>query len=224
VLAGIVLTQLIREGTPVVIGGASSGADMQSGALSIGSPEMALNTAATAQMARFYGLPARSGGAVCDAKYPDAQAACESMMGLLMAQVSGINFVLHSAGILESYNCMSYEKFVIDDEICGMIKRIKRTYDVNADTIAFDVIEAVGPGGHFLDKDHTFDHFRTALYKPALFDRDNFDLWQAEGSKQISQKANQKFKKILSEHIAPDLPADTDKDLKRFVDTVRMRS
>ncbi len=224
VLAGVVLTQLIREGTPVVMGGASSGADMQSGGLSIGSPEMALNTAATAQMARFYGLPVRSGGAVCDAKYPDAQAAGESMMSLLMAQVSGINFVLHSAGILESYSCMSYEKFIIDDEICGMVKRIKKAYDVTADTIAFDIIEAVGPGGHFLDKDHTFDNFRTALYQPLLFNRDNFDLWHAGGSKQISQKANQKFKEILSRHVAPDLPPDTDTDLKRFIDTVSERS
>jgi trimethylamine--corrinoid protein Co-methyltransferase len=224
VLAGIVLTQLIREGTPVVIGGASSSADMQSGALSIGSPEMALNTAATAQMARFYNLPVRSGGAVCDAKYPDAQAACESMMSLLMAQVSGVNFVLHSAGILESYSCMSYEKFVIDDEICGMVKRIKKAYEVNADTIAFDVIEAVGPGSHFLDKDHTFEHFRAAFYHPFLFNRDYFDLWQADGSKQISQKANQKFKEILAEHVAPYLPAGADKDLKRFVDAVRERS
>jgi trimethylamine--corrinoid protein Co-methyltransferase len=224
VLAGIVLTQLIREGTPVVIGGASSSADMQSGALSIGSPEMALNTAATAQMARFYNLPVRSGGAVCDAKYPDAQAACESMMSLLMAQVSGVNFVLHSAGILESYSCMSYEKFIIDDEICGMVKRIKKAYEVNADTIAFDVIEAVGPGSHFLDKDHTFEHFRAAFYHPFLFNRDNFDLWQADGSKLISQRANQKFKEILAEHVAPDLPAGADKDLKRFVDAVRERS
>ena len=221
VLAGIILTQLIREGTPVVFAGASTGADMQTGAPSIGSPEMAINTAATAQMARYYGIPARSGGAVCDAKYPDAQAACESMMSLLMAQVSGINFVLHSAGILESYSCMSYEKFVIDDEICGMVKRIKKAYDVTADTIALDVIAAVGPGGHYLDKDHTFEHFRTAFYQPSLFNRDNFDLWQADGSKQISQKANQKYKEILSTCEALELPADVDKDLLKFIEKLK---
>ena len=93
ILAGIVLTQLVREGSPVIFAGASSNADMRSGALSIGSPAMAMNTAATAQMARYYNLTSRSGGAVCDAKEPDAQAAYESMMSLLMAQVSGINFV-----------------------------------------------------------------------------------------------------------------------------------
>jgi trimethylamine--corrinoid protein Co-methyltransferase len=161
ILAGIVLAQLVREGAPVVFAGASSNVDMGHAHLSIGSPEMAVNTAATAQMARYYNLPSRSGGAVCDAKVPDAQAGYESMMSLLMAQVSGINFVLHSAGILESYNCVSYEKFIIDDEMCGMVKRIKKGYEVNADTLCLNVIREVGPGGHFLDTDHTFEHFRT---------------------------------------------------------------
>jgi trimethylamine--corrinoid protein Co-methyltransferase len=217
VLAGIVFTQLIREGTPVVYAGASSSADMHTGALSIGSPEMTLNTAGTAQMARFYGLPVRSGGAVCDAKLPDAQASSESMMSLLAARFCGINFVLHSAGILESYNCMSYEKFIIDDEMCGMVKRIERGYEVNPDTLALDVIKEVGPGGHFLDKDHTFDHFRTEFYQPQLSNRDDFVSWQACGSPQSMQTANKKYKDILETYEAPELPADVDKDLQQFI-------
>jgi len=218
VLAGIVLAQLVREGTPVVFSGASSNAEMRSGALSIGSPEMAMNTAATAQMARYYKLPVRSGGAVCDAKSPDAQSSYESMMSLLMARVCGINFVLHSAGILESYNCASYEKFVIDDELCGIVKRIQRGIEVNPDTLALDVIKAVGPGGHFLDKDHTFDHFRTEFYRPHLSNRDDFATWQASGSPQSMEAANKKFKEILDNYEAPDLPADVDKDLQTFIE------
>ena len=194
---------------------------MHTGALSIGSPEMALNTAATAQMARFYGLPVRSGGAVSDAKYPDAQAASESMMSLMMAQVSGMNIVMHSAGILESYNCISYEKFIIDDEMCGMVKRIKRGYEVNADTIAVDVVKEVGPGGHFLDKDHTFDHFRTEFYQPQLSNRDDFVSWQASGSPQSMETANKKYKEILETYEAPELPADVDKDLLKFIEKLK---
>ena len=220
ILAGIVLTQLVREGTPVVFSGSSSNTEMRSGALSIGSPEMAINAAATAQLARYYNLPVRGGGAVSDAKVPDAQAAYESMMSLLMAQVSGVNFVLHSAGILESYSCMSYEKFVIDDEICGMVKRIKNAYAVSADTLALDVIKAVGPGGHFLDQDHTFEHFRQEFYQPVLSNRDNFDTWLANGSQQILQTANKKVKQVLAEYSEPDLPADADKDLRRFIDNL----
>ncbi len=221
VLAGIVLTQLICEGTPVVYAGASSSVDMHTGALSIGSPEMTLNTAATAQMARFYGLPVRSGGAVCDAKSPDAQASYESMMSLLTAQFCGINFVLHSAGILESYNCMSYEKFIIDDEMCGMVKRIKRGYEVNPDTLAVDIIKEVGPGGHFLDKDHTFDHFRTEFYQPQLSNRDDFVSWQEKGSPLSREMANTKYKEILETYEAPELPADVDRDLLKFIDKLK---
>ena len=219
VLAGIVLTQLIREGTPVVFAGASSSVDMHTGALSIGSPEMTLNTAATAQMARFYGLPVRSGGAVCDAKAPDAQAAYESMMSLLAARFCGINFVLHGAGILESYNCMSYEKFIIDDEMCGMVKRIKRGYEVNPETLAFDIIKEVGTGGHFLDKDHTFDHFRTEFYQPQLSNRDDYVSWREKGSPVSMATANQQYKEILRTYEAPELPADADKELLKFIET-----
>ena len=221
VLAGIVLAQLVREGTPVIFGGVSSNAEMRNGTLSIGSPEMAMNTAATAQMARYYKLPVRSGGAVCDAKAPDAQASYESMMSLLMARVCGINFVLHSAGILETYNCMSYEKFMIDDEMCGMVKRIKRGFEVDPDTLAFDVIKEVGPGGHFLDKDHTFDHFRTEFYQPQLSNRDDYISWRAKGSPPCMETANKKYKEILETYEAPALPADVDKDLLKFLEKLK---
>jgi trimethylamine--corrinoid protein Co-methyltransferase len=218
VLAGIVLAQLVREGTPVIFGGSSTNAELHNGTLSIGSPEMAMNTAATAQIARYYKLPVRSGGAVCDAKSPDAQASYESMMSLLMAQLSGINFVLHSAGILESYNCMSYEKFIIDDEMCGMVKRIKRGYEVNPDTLAFDIVREVGPGGHFLDKDHTFEHFRTEFHQPQLSNRDDFVFWQAKGCPRTMELANKKYKQILETYEAPELPPDVDKDLLKFIE------
>jgi len=221
ILAGIVLAQLVREGTPVIFAGASSNAEMRSGSLSIGSPEMAMNTAATAQMARYYNLPSRSGGAVCDAKIPDAQAAYESMMSLLMAQVSGINFVLHTAGILDTYNCMSYEKFIIDDEMCGMVKRIKKGFNVNDDTLGLNAIKEVGPGGHFLDKDHTFEHFRGEFYQPTLSNRDDFEGWCAKGSFQSMEAANKKYKEILEGYEVPELSADVDKDLLKFIENMK---
>ena len=220
VLAGIVLTQLVREGTPVIFAGVSTNAEMRTGALTIGSPEMALNTAATAQMARYYNLPSRSGGAVSDSKSPDAQAAYESMMSLLMAQVSGINFVLHAAGIFESYNCMSYEKFIIDDEMCGMVKRIKKAYAVDEDTLGFAVTKETGPGGHFLDKDHTMKHFRNEFFMPALSDRDSYDGWKEGGSLTSMQRANRRYQEIIAAYEAPELPENTDRELKKFIETL----
>ena len=220
VLAGIVLTQLVRAGTPVIFAGPSTCADLRSGALSTGAPEMAINTAATAQMARYYHLPSRSGGAASDAKMPDAQAAYESMMSLLMAQVSGINFVLHAAGIFESYNCMSYEKFIIDDEICGMVKRIKKASAINEDTLGLAVIAESGPGGHFLDKTHTFRHFRNEFYMPALSNRNSFDAWKEQGSPTSMQVAGRRYQDVIAGYKAPELPKTADNRLKKFVETL----
>jgi trimethylamine--corrinoid protein Co-methyltransferase len=217
ILAGIVLTQLVREGAPVVYSGSSSIANMRSGALSIGSPEMAMNTAVTAQMARYYHLPARGGGAVSDAKIADAQAGYESMMNTLMAQVSGINFVLHAAGILDAYNCVSFEKFVIDDEICGMVKRIQSGYEITEETLGFDAIKETGPGGHFFDKKHTIDHFRAAHYEPGLSNRDGLEEWRAKGLPQITESACRKYKAVLESCEIPELSADVEKDLLKYV-------
>lgn len=218
VLAGITLTQLIREGAPVVFAGSSSAAAMRFGTLSIGAPEMAVNTAATAQMARFYGIPSRGGGALTDAKIPDSQAALESMMSQLMASLSGIHFVLHSAGILESYMMASYEKFIIDDEICGMCKRIKRGEDVSAEKLALDVIRQVGPGGEYLTQMHTFQNFRKEFYAPIMEERENFANWTKKGGLTLEQRANRKWKETLERYEEPKLPDDVDKALRKYVE------
>ena len=220
VLAGIALAQFVREGTPVVYAGSSSNAEMHSGNLCIGSPEMAINTVSTAQMGKYYNLPCRGGGAISDAKIPGAQAAYESMMNLLMAEASGINMVLHTAGMLESYMTMSYEKFIIDDEICGMVKRIKKGYEVTEDTLALDVIKQVGPGGQFLDTDHTLKHFRSEFYEPRLSDRDNFEIWKAKGSQSTIENANKIWKEMIEEYETPELPPDIDKDFQKFIKSI----
>jgi trimethylamine--corrinoid protein Co-methyltransferase len=142
------------------------------------------------------------------------------MMNLLTAEASGINMVFHSAGILESYMTMSYEKFIIDDEICGMVKRIKKGYEVNEDTLALNVIKKVGPGGQFLDTEHTLRHFRSEFYQPGLSDRDNFENWKAKGSPQTMESANKMWKEILEEYEAPELPPDIDKDLQKFIKSI----
>ncbi len=219
ILAGIVLTQIIRAGTPVVFAGSSSSAAMRHGTLSIGSPEMAVNAAATAQMARFYNLPSRGGGALSDSKTPDAQAGFEAMMSQLMATLSGVNFVLHSAGILESYLTVSYEKFMIDDEICGMCKRIKRGESVTPEKLAVDVIQQVGPGGEYLTNMHTFQNFRKEFYQPILEERDNFDNWQKKGSLSIEQVANKKWKEKLNNYVEPVLPEKVELVLQDYINT-----
>lgn len=219
-LAGITLVQLVREGTPVVIGGQSTSAAMRYGTLSIGAPEMAINTAATAQLARFYNLPSRSGGALTDAKACDSQAGSESMMGQLMSTLSGINFVLHSAGILETYLVASYEKFILDDEICGTCKRIKAGEDITEERLAVDLIREVGPGGEYLTHEHTFRNFRREFYQPIIDERGTFSAWLKSGAISIERRANAKWKEILANYTEPELPAGIERDLRKFVDRI----
>ena len=222
ILAGITLVELVREGAAVVYAGQSTSAAMRYGTLSIGAAEMAVNTAATAQMARFYNLPSRSGGALTDSKSCDVQAGSESMMGQLMATLSGINFVLHSAGILETYMAASYEKFILDDEICGICRRIRKGEQITVERLAVDLISKVGPGGEYLTNEDTFRNFRSEFYQPIIEERQNYAAWQKSGAQPMEKRANLKWKEILENYKEPELPADIERDLRKFVDQKKM--
>lgn len=217
-LAGIVLTQWISPGTPVVFGSTSTNIDMKSGALCIGSPELSQLIAAHAQLARFYGVPSRSGGSLTDAAYPDAQAGFESMMGLLTTVNAGVDFVLHSAGILSSYLAFSYEKFVLDDEMCGMVRRLRRGFEVSPETLAYEVSEKVGPGGNFLMEDHTLKHCRTEFWRPAVCDRSGLDAWMNGGRRDAVARAQTRWQKLVREHKDPELDATTHRQLSAFIE------
>jgi trimethylamine--corrinoid protein Co-methyltransferase len=216
-LAGIVLTQLVGPGTPVIYGSTSTNIDMKTGALAIGSPELSLMIAAHAQLARYYGLLSRSGGALTDASSPDAQAGFESMLSLVTTVNSGIDFVLHAGGILSSYLAFSYEKFVLDDEMCGMVRRLRRGIDVTPETLAYDVIARVGPGGNFLMEPHTVKRCRREFWEPALCDRSGLEAWMAGGRQDAVARARQRWQKLLAEHQDPPLDETTARQLQKFV-------
>lgn len=218
VLAGITLAQCISPGTPVVYGSTSTAVDMSSGSLSVGNPENALFTSASAQLSRFYGVPCRGGGGLTDAKTVDAQAGYESMMVLFATSTTGVNFVLHTAGILQYYMAMSYEKFMVDDEISGMILRYLDGFDCDSDEkMAFDVIEKVGPGGHFLTQKHTRKNFKTEFFRPALSDRQSFDSWAKEGL-DTNQRAKIKWQEVLANYTAPELDPEVKAKIEAFIE------
>lgn len=215
-LAGIVLTQLISPGMPVVFGSTSTNIDMKSGALCIGSPELSQMIAAHAQLARFYNIPSRSGGSLTDASYPDAQAGFESMMGLLTTANSGVDFVLHSAGILSSYLAFSYEKFVLDDEMCGMVRRLRRGFTVSPETLAYDVIAKVGSGGNYLMEDHTVERCRTEFWKPGVVDRAGLEVWMTGGRKDAVARARARWQKLVREHKDPEMDGTVAQQLRVY--------
>jgi trimethylamine--corrinoid protein Co-methyltransferase len=217
-LAGIALTQLISPGTPVLFGSTSTNIDMKSGALAIGSPELSQMIAAHAQLARHYGLPSRSGGALTDASYPDAQAGFESMMSLMTTLNAGVDFVLHAGGILSSYLAFSYEKFVLDDEMCGMVRRFKQGLVVDDKTLAYDVIANVGPGGNYLMEISTVKRCRKEFWAPALCDRGGLEAWMQAGKPTAVDRARQRWQELVAGHQDPDLDETIRGQLKAYVE------
>jgi trimethylamine--corrinoid protein Co-methyltransferase len=217
-LAGIALTQLLSPGTPAVFGSTSTNIDMKSGALAIGSPELSQMIAAHADLARYYKLPSRSGGALTDASFPDAQAGFESMMALLTTVNSGIDFVLHAGGILTSYLAFSIEKFVLDDEMCGMVRAFQRGINVAPETLAYDVIANVGPGGNYLVETHTVKRCRKEFWKPALCDRSGLEAWTQGGQPLAVERARQRWQTLVAEHENPALDERTARQLDRYVE------
>jgi trimethylamine--corrinoid protein Co-methyltransferase len=217
-LAGIVLTQLINPGTPVIFGSASTNIDMKSGTLVIGSPELSQEIVAHAQLARYYGLPSRSGGALTDASYPDAQAGFESMMSLLTAANAGVDFVLHAGGILSSYLAFSYEKFLLDDEMCGMIRRLHLSIAVTPETLAYEIAAHVGPGGNFLMEMHTVERCRTEFWQPQICDRGGLDAWMQSGKLTAVDRARHRWQRLVAEHVDPPLDEITARQLQAYVD------
>lgn len=215
-LAGIVLAQCVRSGAPCIIGSTSGPADMRSMSLSIGTAETALYTAATAQIARYYGIPSRGGGGLNDGVLCDAQIGYESMLTLGAAVSSEINFVLHAAGIMQYYNAFSYEKFIIDEEIAGLTKKFKEGYIFDEDRFVFDDVKEVGPSGHFLYEDSTME-FMGDLRMPVLSFRSTYEEWEETGSKSASQRATDLWHKRLDEYVQPEMDPQMDKELTNFI-------
>lgn len=216
-LAGVTLTQLVNPGAPVIYGSTSTVINMRTGGLAVGAPELSMIQNATMKMSQFYGLPSRGSGAITDAQYPDIQAGIESTLALTTTIMSGVNFVLHGCGILGSYLSMSYEKFLADEEICGMLRRMLKPIDVTDDRIDLDSIKSIGIGNEYLTHPKTLTHCRTEFYLSDLMSRDNFTKWYGTGKKQLTERLPDIFQKRMNEYVQPDIPPEIEMDLNRYI-------
>lgn len=209
-LAGLALTQLVSPGCPVLIGPIPATADMRTGRYLGGSVELGLCNAAITQMAHFYRLPIYNSAGMTDAKIPDIQAGMEKAQSVIQVALAGANFIHHAAGMLEDMSTIAYEQYVIDNELLGMAMRAVQGIEVNAETLALEVIDRVGPGGHFLMDDHTLKHLRSAHHFPGpVFDRRPREKWEQDGASDAWGRAKGIAKRILAEHrpipIAPEV-------------------
>ena len=217
-MAGCALTQLERPGAPVIFGNFLSSMSLRSGSPTFGTPEPAIGSMVIGQLARRLNLPLRCSGNFTTSKLPDAQAMMEGTMSMLAAIHCGANFILHSAGFLDGLLSMSYEKFMLDADLCGSLHKYLAGVVIDDDQLAFDAFAEVGPGNHFFGCAHTMRHYETAFWDSDLSDNEPFEKWEAAGSTDAATRANALWKKRLAEYEAPSLDEGIRDGLQDFID------
>jgi len=218
VLAGIVLAQLVNQGTPVIYGCASGLMDMRTVTVALGAPEFAQIMRAGVQLGHWYGLPCRGGGCLTEACDIDAQAGYESMSGMLTAMETGVDFVQHSIGCIASYMGASFVKFVMDDEIVEHVKMQSKKIDFSdgEDGLALEIIREVGKGGEYLTNIHTAMHCRDG-FQPEVSYRGGLENWFDNNKPSVKDAFRERGLQLLEEYKQPTLDATIEKKLNAFM-------
>lgn len=198
-LIHITIAQLRKTGCPVAMSGNAGILDMRTALMALGSPENDLALAAQAEVAQSFNLPTWGLAGATDAKQLDAQAGLESAFSILAQGLSGLNLI-HDVGYMASGMACSLEQLVMGSEVIAKTKRFIKGICVNKETIARDIIENVGPRGHFMMEQHTMDHFKEELWSTTLFNRQTIDAWKAAGKPTLEDKIKEEVKMITETH------------------------
>jgi trimethylamine--corrinoid protein Co-methyltransferase len=209
-LVGVVLSQLKREGTPVIVPGCGlTIIDMRTMVNPYCSPD---GKGITHAMGRYYNLPNFGLGGGAESKLVDGQAAAEAALTLMSETLNGGNLI-HDLGYLESGLSGSLAQLAICDEIVGWLKHYIAPVEVNAETLMLDLIDEKGPEGSFITHEHTLNHFREHWY-PKLFERGNYSMWEKTGGKSLAERASELVEKILAAGIKNPLPENVAQAVK----------
>jgi len=217
ILSGLVIHQLKAKGAPFIYGGGTPPLNMVTTVCSYGDPQGIVGAVSLVELARFYNLPSFSIAGCTDAQLFDQQAAMEAGFNLLMSALAGGNLI-HDLGYIGVGLTFSLEYLVLCNEGVGAAKFMTRGVEVNPRTLALDVIEKVGPGGHFLTEQHTLDHFKSEMHFTRLFNRSAYDNWQATGSKTFGEHANNLLKEILQWHEVPGLDPQLEEEIRAIAE------
>jgi trimethylamine--corrinoid protein Co-methyltransferase len=212
----ISLCQMIRPGTPCVMGGFTSNVDMRTGSPAFGTPEYVNAALATAQLGRRLKLPVRT-SAVNASPCVDAQATYETGFSLWAAIMSHSHLIAHATGWLEGGLSASMEKIVVDAEMLRGWAEILKPVDFTDDDIAVDAIKDVPPGGHFFGSPHTIARYETAFYQPLLSDWSNYENWHDAGAKTATDRAHTIWKKLKEQYVPPPLDPAVAEALDAYV-------
>jgi trimethylamine--corrinoid protein Co-methyltransferase len=215
-LFGVVLTQLVKPGAPVMYGAFTSNVDMRSGAPAFGTPENTKANVIAGQLARRYGLPYRTSNANAS-NAVDLQAAYETSMATWGAVMGGANLIYHAAGWLEGGLTASYEKLILDVEILQNMVEFLRPLKWDAEELGFDAIRDVPAGGHFFGAAHTMARYEKAFYQPMLSDWRGYENWALAGAKEAGDRATDLWQQALAEYEEPALDPARREELEAYV-------
>lgn len=214
-LSGLVVHQLKRRGAPFIFGGMPSVMDMKTTIFSYGAPEFQLGNSLMAKMAHYFELPNFGTAGTSDAQVFDGQAVLEATSSCMMAALCGANLI-HDVGLLGNATVVMPEMIVAANEIIGMIHHLLREVPVNDETLALDVITAVGPGGEFITHPHTLHHFREVWY-PELLYRGGAKAWNVSERLTFEQRVNAQTRELIECHQPEPLPEDVAEDIQEIV-------
>jgi len=215
-LAGLVYVNAIKPGHPAIFGTWCFVSDLRTGAMSGGSPEQALLSAAAAQMAHFYQLTGGTASGMTDSKIADGQAGAEKALNHALVGNAGANMIYESAGMHASLLGYSLESLIIDNDTIGMAQRTIKGIEVNEEKLSFEVIKDVclnGPG-HYLGADQTLQLMQTDYLYPAVGDRRSPNEWIEQGSTTVVDRATKKVKDILATHYPSHIPEAVDAEIR----------
>lgn len=214
VISALALIQLAYPGAPVFYAAAQTAMDLRSGGYTGGGPEDFLFGAATNVLADFYDIPLSMGSFATGAKEPNWQAGVDNVMSTFMASVVMSDMLL-GVGLLHGSRIWSYAQMLMDCEIFDLVWRMMKGVDINEDTLALEVIDAVGPGGNYLAQKHTKRHMRQ-LWLPKYMDRRTYNVWEDEQDGAV-EWATIEARKILESHQPETLDERLSSELQRII-------
>lgn len=216
ILAGVCITQLIRPGMPVMYGGICHAFDMRTTQLIFSGPEQAIFGVAMTQMGKSYGFPVYINVGLTDAKLPDAQAGLESGTTLALGASAGADIFGHF-GICGVDQATSLDMLVLHNEVIHYVESMLREVEISDDTLGLAEIEEVGPGGTYIDRDFTAEHFRRELYFPRMLDREYYQAWKDGGQSDMETRCRERKEEILRTHQPEPMPAGMEKAIDDIV-------
>jgi trimethylamine--corrinoid protein Co-methyltransferase len=219
---GLTLAQAIQPGLPFIMGGVLSVMDMSAMILSYGAPELSLMMAGLTELAHFAGLPLWQTGGCTDSKTLDEQAAIEGSLSCFFSALTGGD-LCHDVGYTESAMTGSVLQLAMMDEAIGYARRITRGIEVNDDTLAVEVINHVGPNGHYLREQHTRRYFKSEFWYPKLCDRRNFEEWDMLGRTTMRDRTIARVHDILASHQPSPIKPETESVIREVLEAAEAR-